>query len=157
MSRGLGELWGRFEANGRFDASGIAPCRVSRGFLFDREKPQHSTLVSPVRDAVKRFSSGALWTVCRRPLHGPKFLQLTLRTPPARYSVRSGSSAIRPSTAPRRRRLRCPSLGTASSTAHVSPAVLASSPAVAADSSATSSRPGHMATFEPRGEEGSKG
>src|SRR5205807_5366298 len=156
MSRGLGELWGRFEANGRFDASGIAPCRVSRGFLFDREKPHHSTLVSPVRDAVKRFSSGALWTVCRRPLHGPKFLQLTLRTPPARYSVRSGSSAIRPSTAPRRRRLRCPS--------QEQPVVLRMlhqptsrlPPAVAAVSSATSSRPLHMSTFEPRGEDGSK-
>jgi hypothetical protein len=37
---------------------------ANRNFLFDLENHNHSTPISPVRDIVKRFLSGALPTVC---------------------------------------------------------------------------------------------
>jgi len=93
-------------------------------FPFWLREPPHSTTVSLVRDAVKRFSSGALLTVCHPHRHSPKFPHLwptfttplltptrcrripLLTGPPSTYPVGIGSSAILPSTAPDLRRFR---------------------------------------------------
>jgi hypothetical protein len=74
----------------------------SRNFLFDFENGSNYTPKSPAPKVLRRFSSEAPPTVCDPRQHSLKLPQIPARfaTPP----VRSGSSAIRPSIAPNRRR-----------------------------------------------------
>src|ERR1019366_3360243 len=96
-------------------------------FPFWPRKRNHSTPVWPFRDTVKRFFIGStpdglpaaaaspklphLWPTFATPLlTQPGYKRIPLLTGPrSTYPVGIGSSAIRPSIAPNRRRVRCPS------------------------------------------------
>jgi hypothetical protein len=52
---------------------------VSRNLLFDFKHGADYMPVSPVRDTVKQFSSGALPTVCHPHQHSPKWPQIPAR------------------------------------------------------------------------------
>src|ERR1019366_5192914 len=99
--------------------SGVLPLEFIRDFLFDLE---NGTLLHPSRPfatSCNDLSSGALPTVCRPHQHSPNcpICGLLLHTGPlSTYPVGIGSSAIRPSMAPNRRRFRCPSASRARST-----------------------------------------